>query len=60
MRGTRSLNLMSVVSPDALRAVTDPAAVLDTAGAGAGAGGEGAVPAVRDLPLSAVCARLFR
>jgi hypothetical protein len=52
-----SLNLLAVVPPSSLAAVTDPAARLgprsdrDTP--------PEAVPAVGDLPLSAVCALLF-
>ena len=53
----RSLNLLAVVAPDSLRAVTDPAAVMLPTGLPGGA--EQAAPVASDLPLSDVCARLY-
>ncbi len=57
-RRRASLNLMAVVPPASLRAVTDPAAILAHDAADA-ADAAAAVPPVGDLPLSDVCARLY-
>jgi hypothetical protein len=51
------LNLMAVVAPDSLQAVTDPAAVVLAASVHGGP--DHAAPVASDLPLSDVCALLY-